>query len=114
MLTISHSTCSTARLFSLKSLFDTEKKNIIITDNLSDISLMQTYKKTILNQDIYILKSFDEFWMMYEKNIGNFCIPTSLLEFQGNLEYLKKHSLYEIQRNSTEKIENIIEKLIDF
>lgn len=75
---------------------------------------MQSFAKTILHQDIYVLKSFDEFWMMYEKNIGNFCIPTSLLEFQGNLEYLKKHSLYEIRRNSTEKIENIIEKLIDF
>ncbi|NRH21003.1 DEAD/DEAH box helicase [Candidatus Gracilibacteria bacterium] len=114
MITLSHSSCATARLFSMKSLFDIGEKNIIITDNTTDISLMQSFAKVVLGQDIYILRTFDEFWMMHEARTGIFCIPTSLLETHGNIEYLKKHSLYEIERNTEQTIENSIEKLIDF
>lgn len=112
--TYSHSTCPTARLFSLKSLFCQGDKHIIITDSDSDIDLLGSFAKTILGKNIHILREFGEFWMMHEAITGIYCIPTSLLETHGDLGYLQKHSLYEIRRNTHQTIEETIEKLIDF
>ncbi len=116
MITLSHSTCSTARLFILKSLFDENKKDkyIIITDIDEEINLLRYFAKVILNQPVHIIHTLAEFWMMQEAVSGIFCISSSLLETHGNLGYLKKHSLYELKRGTEDTIENIIEKLIEF
>ena len=52
--------------------------------------------------------------MMQESKEGIFCLRSSLLEIDGNLEYLKKHSLYTIHRNDAKTIESTIDKLIEF
>ena len=116
MITLSHSTCSTARLFILKSLFDknSNDKYIIITDSDEDINLMQSFAKMIFKQEIHKINNLAEFWTIEETTSGIFCIPTSLLETHGNLKYLQKHSLYEIKRNKEQTLENVIEKLIEF
>ena len=100
MITLSHSTCSTARLFILKSLFDNNPNNkySVITDSEQDINLMQSFAKTILKQEIYQIKSLAELWMIEESLGGIFVIHTSLLETHGKIEKKKKHSLYTITR----------------
>ncbi len=116
MITLSHSTCSTARLFILKSLFDSNPndKYIIISDSEKDIDLMQSFAKIILGQEIHLLSNLAEFWSIEEVKSGIFCIPASLLETHGNIQYLQKHSLYEIKRNKEQTLESVIEKLIEF
>ena len=116
MITLSHSTCSTARLFILKSLFDNNPNNkySVITDSEQDINLMQSFAKTILKQEIYQIKSLAELWMIEESLGGIFVIHTSLLETHGKIAYLKKHSLYTITRWQEQTLENTIEKLIEF
>ncbi len=116
MLTLSHSTCATARLFILKSLFDENQtdKHIIITDNTTDIDLLRQFAKIIVSQPVHIVESLSDFWMMQESGRGLFCIPSSLLETHGNMDYLKRHSLFELKRGSQQSIEATIEKLIEF
>jgi transcription-repair coupling factor len=116
MITLSHSTCSTARLFILKSLFDNNPKDkyIIISDSEKDIGLMQSFARIILGQQIHLLSNLAEFWSIEEAKSGIFCIPSSLLETHGNIQYLQKHSLYEIRRNKEQTLESVIEKLIEF
>lgn len=52
--------------------------------------------------------------MMQESKEGIFCIRASLLETDGSIDYLKKHSLYSINRGTSITIETAIEKLIEF
>lgn len=51
---------------------------------------------------------------MYEASVGIFVIPASLLEMSGDIAYLRRHSLHEIERNTEQTIEDTIEKLIEF
>jgi transcription-repair coupling factor (superfamily II helicase) len=119
LTTYSHSSCATARLFTLKSLFATDsgiewRKQIIITDSEADIDILRQFAKTVLGTPVQILGDLGEFWMMSEAHAGIFVIPTSLLETSGDMTYLRRHSLYEISRGTEQTIENTIEKLIEF
>jgi transcription-repair coupling factor (superfamily II helicase) len=100
----------------LKGLFDTNTatKQIIITDNTHDIDLLQYFAKTILSKQVSIISSLTDFWMMQESVHGIFCLSHSLLEIHGDSEYLRRHSLYELRRNTENTIENTIDKLIEF
>lgn len=98
----------------MKSLLSWNDKNIIITDSIKDSTLMQSFAKEIIGSPIQYINDISEFWHMYESTSGTFCIPTSLLETHGNLEYLEKHSLYRIARNTEQTIDGTIEKLIAF
>jgi hypothetical protein len=100
----------------LKSLFDANpaKKRIIITDNTHDISLLQDFAKIFLGQKVHTILSLTDFWMMHESESGIFCISHSLLEIHGDSQYLKRHSLYELRRNTENTIETTIDKLIEF
>ncbi len=52
--------------------------------------------------------------MMSESQAGIFVISSTLLEISGDIDYLRRHSLYEITRGAEQTIENVIEKLIEF
>ncbi len=75
---------------------------------------MRQFAKTVLGTPVHILADFAEFWMMHEASVGIFVIPASLLETSGDIEYLRRHSLYEIVRGTEQTIEDTIEKLIEF
>ena len=98
----------------MKSLFDENQKQIIITDSDSDIQLLQSFAKMILERPVSIAHDLSELWTARESGTGIWCIPTSLLEIHGDTKYLERHSLHEIRRNTGESIEQIIEKLIEF
>jgi transcription-repair coupling factor (superfamily II helicase) len=98
----------------MKSLFDANKKQIIITDSDTDIQLLQSFAKMILERPVSIAHDLSELWTARESGTGIWCIPISLLEIHGDTKYLERHSLHEIRRNSGESIEQIIEKLIEF
>ncbi len=114
MLTFSHSSCATARLFNMKSFLHWGWKNIIITDSDTDIQLLQSFARDVLGSPIQYVDTLAEFWSMYEATTGIFCVPISLLETHGNIEYIEKHSLHRIIRNTEQTIECTIEKLIEF
>ena len=71
---------------------------------------MQSFAREIFGSPIQYVNNISEFWHMS----GTFCITTSLLETHGDREYLEKHSLYKITRNTEQIIEVTIEKLIEF
>lgn len=75
---------------------------------------MQSFAREIFGSPIQYVNNISEFWHMYESTSGTFCITTSLLETHGDREYLEKHSLYKITRNTEQIIEVTIEKLIEF
>jgi hypothetical protein len=52
--------------------------------------------------------------MMIEAPVGIFVISATLLETSGDLAYLRRHSLYAVDRGTEQTIENTIEKLIEF
>ena len=75
---------------------------------------MRQFAKTVLGTPVHILESLADFWMMSEASARIFVIPASLLETSGDLGYLRRHSLYQIQRGAEQGIDMVIEQLIEF
>lgn len=111
MITFSHSTCPTARLFILKSLFALSDKCIIITDSERDMRLLSEGSSTI-EHDIYPIHTLADFFQMEQAGSGKYIMPHTLLEMGGGYDYLRRKSLLSIMRNSKVAPENIIESLL--
>ena len=112
MQTFSHSTCATARLFILKSLFRQGGKNIVITDKEQDTKLLEVFGEAITKRNWKKLNTIADFLEMTEIQTGNFVIHPQILETIGNLEYLRRKTLHKIGRGTTESMEQTIETLI--
>ncbi|MBP6981863.1 hypothetical protein KBB25_03760, partial [Candidatus Gracilibacteria bacterium] len=110
--TLSHSTCSSARLFLLKSLFDGEK-NIVLTDNEGDISSLANFSEKITGTEWMKIQSISEFWAAIESKKGSYILHPRLLETSGSVEYLRKKTLFSLKRGENIKEEIVIEKLIE-
>lgn len=98
----------------MQSLFEAEKKYLIITDKEDEIKLMQLFAKDIFARDLHSIKSISDFWYMTESASGIWCMHSRLLELTGNLHHLQQHSRYDIARLAHVPIEMVIERLIDF
>ena len=112
MQTFSHSTCATARLFILKSLFREGRKNIVITDKEQDTKLLEVFGEAITKRNWKKLNTIADFLEMTEIQTGNFVIHPQILETIGNLEYLRRKTLHKISRGAIESMEQTIETLI--
>ncbi len=87
---------------------------MIITDSEGDITILQYFAKIVLGSPIHIVTGLVDFWMMLESATGIFVVSSDLLETDGDIDYLSRHSLHEIKRGSGQTIEDTINKLIDF
>lgn len=110
--TLSHSTCSSARLFLLKSLFDGEK-NMVLTDNEWDISSLANFSEKITGTEWLKIQSISEFWAAIESKKWSYILHPRLLETSGSVEYLRKKTLFSLKRWENIKEELVIEKLIE-
>lgn len=68
----------------------------------------------VISTPVHILGGLVDFWMMLEAPVGFFVIPASLLETSGDMNYLRRHSLYEVSRGSEQSIDIVIAQLIEF
>ena len=75
---------------------------------------MREFAKYIIGETIQTVSSLTEFWGMREESRGIFVMEHAVLELAGSIEYLRKHSLFEIKRGIEQSIESVIEKLIAF
>jgi transcription-repair coupling factor (superfamily II helicase) len=66
----------------------------------------------VLGAPVQIVEGLADYWTMVEATSGLWVVPSSVLETSGSIEYLKKHSLYEISRGQTQTIDQLIEGLI--
>ncbi len=112
MLTYSHSTCPTARLFFLKSLLHGNEKNIIITDTDGDKNMVASFGEMILGKKWKYLTTLGDYLEMIECDTGNYMMHPQILETIWSMQYLKKKTLVHIQRWMTESLDDMIEILI--
>lgn len=105
---------STSRLFILKSLFSREKNNIILTDSETEIENFLEISSEILGKKIIKISQFSDFFTIANQKNSIFIAHTDIFRNEGNLYQIQKKENIHVARGSTETIENIIEKLIDF
>ncbi len=111
----------TGRLFFLKEYFSVAQQNhlpehayLIITDKDEDLSFMRKFAYTILGMHIHRIENMSELWSLSIEARKIYCISSHLLEHIGNIDYIKRQTVYELKRNAEIKIDDCIEKLIQF
>jgi hypothetical protein len=111
----------TGRLFFLKEYFSVSQQNhlpehsyLIITDKDDDLSFMRKFADTILGMKIHRIDHLSELWSLTVEDRKIYCISSHLLEHIGNIDYIKRQTVFELERNTETKIDDCIEKLIQF
>ncbi len=73
---------------------------------------MRSFANIVLGAPIYIVEGLADYWTMVEATDGLWVVPSSVLETHGSIDYLRRHSLYEISRGQSQTIDQLIEGLI--
>jgi transcription-repair coupling factor (superfamily II helicase) len=66
----------------------------------------------VLGVSIQVVDGLADYWTMIEATNGFWVVPSHILETNGGIDYLRKHSLYEISRGQSQTIDQLIEGLI--
>jgi transcription-repair coupling factor (superfamily II helicase) len=66
----------------------------------------------VLGVPVQIVQGLADYWTMIEATSGLWVVPSHILETNGGIDYLRKHSLYEISRGQRQTIDQLIEGLI--
>ena len=120
-ITFSNSVNSTARLFFLGEVILRERKEqnitsplFIITDKDEDISLMRKFANIILGQNIIIVETLGDYWKIDHTLPGIYCIPHTIIEIGGSIEYLQKQTLATIKRGTELSMDACIDTLLSY
>jgi transcription-repair coupling factor len=73
---------------------------------------LRSFANIVLGTSVQIVEGLADYWMMLDATSGFWVVASSVLEMNGGIDYLRKHSLYEISRGQSQTIDQLIEGLI--
>ncbi len=96
----------------MKSLFDEQNKNLIITDNIKDFSLLENFSEKIFGNTVDKIENFWEILSLENVSRWIYFCHTDIFREEGNVYHIKKTQSLHFQRGEKISISDVIEKLI--